>query len=310
MIVGRRSSCETADDADGEPEVVDALAIEVDRRHEAHDDEVVAGGAGLRDVEDERHPIGCLGEQAQHRPLEADPVGVDAVDDRGDAVDHVGGVGDLDVDERRLAGNDGEVRLGECRLHSRTPPLSGTSAVSGGSVSTTISSPTRARTRKRPELPTTVAPIGDRTVAPTASGDGLRRRPGGSSRWCRRADPAERGRDAVDRGPAGSGPPMSNSVREHHVQAGLQLTFECLEHVHVVFTGGGHGQRRRREFVERVGEELTIDRPVWQQRPDEAGEQRPLVAVVAGPRRDHVAQSRGTAAPVRRTPAPSRSTVR
>ena len=151
---------------DGDPEVVHRLAIGVDRRHDAHHHEVVAGGIVERRVDREPERRGGGREQADDRSVESDPVRVDAVDDGGHPIDDVRGVGDLDLDASGRAGANGEVREAELgpRPDAPTSHINGRGTIircaplptaarppyRGGDVSTTTSSPGRALTRNRP----------------------------------------------------------------------------------------------------------------------------------------------------------------
>ena len=94
---------------DREPEVVDRLPERIDRRDDVDVDEVVAGATGPWHVDVDDDGVGRVREQADEGTLGRDPLRIQPVDDRDDAVDHVGGVRDLDLDSGGAARLDGDV---------------------------------------------------------------------------------------------------------------------------------------------------------------------------------------------------------
>ena len=96
--------------------------------------------------------------------------------------------------------------------------------------------------------------------------------------------------EVLDRRADGRGDADVDLADQHHVDPRLELALERLEHVDMLLAGACHEDRRRFEPEQRLGEERARDRAVGEDRPHQTGEERALVAVVRGPRRDDVPQ--------------------
>ena len=100
------------------------------------------------------------------------PARVDALDARGHAVDDVGGVADLDLDDGQVTGPDGDVEGAQLGPHVRPAPR----PRPGRRPSAAVRSRSRSRRRRRraitnrPAALTAPVPRGDVTSAPTAAG--------------------------------------------------------------------------------------------------------------------------------------------
>jgi hypothetical protein len=98
------------DRLDGEPQIMLAEPGGVDRRDDADIEQVLAGGhvGGQPHV----HRVGatCLRKQAEDGNRKMDPRWVEAFDDGRHAIDDVGGVGHVDLDDRRGARRHRDVR--------------------------------------------------------------------------------------------------------------------------------------------------------------------------------------------------------